>query len=96
MNILNQNVIVRSNLSGVIVGKLIWVSDDTFSAVQLENAMRLWSWKTIKGVSLQGVATSGIIPNESVVEPMVSWMLVRDVVDITPMSEHAMSTIPII
>lgn len=61
------NVVVRSNLSGVWVGKLAGRDDDT---VSLENARRIWSWEG--ALSCSEIATIGIDAKRSVVCPPVN------------------------
>lgn len=92
---LGKYCIVRSSASGVHAGTIHAVthSGDGLCTVTIGNARRLWKWKTTGGVSLSAVATSGIVPDESKIEPAVNMHTVCGVCEIIPASQAAKETI---
>lgn len=92
---LGKYCIVRSSASGVHAGIIHAVthSGDGLCTVTIGNARRLWKWKTNGGVSLSAVATSGIVPSESKIEPPIDMHTVCGVCEIIPASQAAKETI---
>lgn len=66
-------VLVRSDKSGVHMGRLVHINPGT-GIVCLKESIRLWRWKTKTGVSLSSIAAHGIGP-DSIVEPPVDIMI---------------------
>lgn len=92
---IGQYCIVRSSQSGVHAGTLHAVthSGDGLCTVVMQNARRLWKWKTTGGVSLSAVATSGIVASESNIDPVIEIHTICGVCEIIPCSTTAKETI---
>ena len=59
--LIGKNVLIRADASGVHVGKLLERTlEGGLAYVLLENAMRIWEYEPLKGVSLSGVAVLGL------------------------------------
>jgi hypothetical protein len=82
-DMIDKEVFIRSNMSGVWCGKLIAHADD-FSWVQLENGEHLYRWQTNKGVTVAGLAANGINRTTSTVDPAVPLAVIRDIIEIIP------------
>jgi hypothetical protein len=83
-----DHVVIRSNMSGVWMGMLMG-SDLENRVVALDEAYRLWRWKTPAGVSVSSVAILGLAEGEgSIVEPPVG-VIVCDVIEIIKATKAA-------
>lgn len=87
--------ICRASGAGVHAGvvKAIQPNNDGTNSVILSGARRLWKWKTISGVSLSGVATSGIDRAGSKIEAAITTHAIDGVCEIIPCSEAAKESI---
>lgn len=77
-------VIIRTYSAGVWFGTL---SEKSGNEVVLNDARRLWKWKTKQGVSLSSVALYGIDETGSRIEPPV--MVWLEAIEILPCSPEA-------
>ena len=83
-------VVVRTYSAGVHAGILVSQNGDI---VELRDSRRLWKWKAVSGVSLSGVATAGIVANESKVEPVLPALTLTGAIEIIPASDAARRSI---
>lgn len=93
MSNLGKKCIIRCYASGVHFGTL---TAHEGRQVTLENSRRLWRWHTggkSKGVSLSGVALTGIDASKSTVEPILPEITLLDALEIIPASDAAAATI---
>jgi len=86
---LGEQVIVRTYSAGVWYGKLI---EKAGTEVILEDARRLYKWKTNKGISLSGISQNGINHNESriCIRTSRQWL---DAIEIISMSQGAIQSL---
>ena len=92
-NLINTTVIVRSSPSGCWAGKLQSVDGST---VTLTNARRLWRWWAAEGVSLSGVAATGLDPehlDECRIAAPVETAVIFEVCEILSATERAVVSI---
>jgi len=84
-----KKVIVRTYSAGVHFGTL---SRKEGREVYLSNSRRLWYWKNKTGISLSGIATTGINQNDSRVSCLVDdiWL---EAIEIIPCTKDASSSI---
>lgn len=61
--------------------------------VVLRNAVRLWKWKAVSGVSLSGVATAGVVRSDSKIEAIIDYMLIDGVCELIPVTAVAKESI---
>lgn len=85
-----MKVIVRANESGVWYGEMTDHAAD-YSWVRLTDALHLWRWQTVEGVSCAALAANGIDLKRSTVSPAVT-VIVRDPCEINEVSERAAQT----
>jgi len=83
-----MKVIVRANESGVWYGELTDRADD-YGWVQLKDALHLWRWQTINGVSCAALAAEGINLKSSQVSPAVASVIIRNPCEINEVSAKA-------
>ena len=90
---IGKKCIIRCYASGVHFGTL---TAHEGRQVTLANSRRLWRWHTggkSKGVSLSGVALTGIDTSKSTVEPVLQEITLLDALEIIPASDAAAATI---
>jgi hypothetical protein len=81
-NLIEKQVIIRSNASGVHYGTLVSVSGTN---VRLRDSRRLYRWSTGgTGVSLSEVAIAGIDHAESKITEVLPDIIIGDVCEIIP------------
>jgi hypothetical protein len=79
-------VVVRSNLAGVFIGKLVSIKG---SSVILENSFRLWRWSAVDGIGLSGVAKSGLRKDGSKIDLMAPTQIISDFVELVVSNSDA-------
>jgi hypothetical protein len=91
-HLINQQVLIRSNMSGVHYGTLVSVAGNV---VRLKDSRRLWSWVVANksGISLSDVSIVGIDHKESRITAEVPDIVVFDVCEILPTQGMADATI---
>lgn len=90
-HLINEYVLIRSNMSGVHFGTLIAVSGNS---VRLKDSRRLYEWHTGgAGLSLSEVAISGIDHKGSKITETLPDLIVGDVCEIIPAHGMAVATI---
>jgi hypothetical protein len=90
-HLIGQQVLIRSNMSGVHYGTLHAVSGNS---ARLENSRRLYKWSTGgKGVSLSEVAITGIDHANSQITAWLPDIIIGDVCEIIPTHGMADATI---
>ena len=90
---IGKKCIIRCYASGVHYGT---VSAHDGREVTLTNSRRLWRWHTggkSKGVSLSGVALTGIDAKQSTVEPVLPEITLLDALEIIPASDVSAASI---
>jgi len=89
-------VLVRSYSAGVFAGSLREQRIDGSGKmiVVLDQSRRLWRWVAVSGAALSGVAVSGIRASESIVDTAVDGHTVAEVIEIIPLTEAAVRTLP--
>ena len=93
MSNIGKKCIIRCYASGVHFGTL---TAHEGSQVTLSDSRRLWRWHTggkSKGVSLSGVALTGIDASKSTVEPVLPEITLLDAIEIIPATAAAAATI---
>ena len=77
-----KTVIVRTYSAGVFFGTL---AEKQGNEVILKNARRLRQWFAREGMDLQGVATSGVVPEKSIITCPVSkqWIEAVEIISMT-------------
>lgn len=93
MDVIGRKCVIRCYASGVHYGT---VTAHNGRQVALANSRRLWRWHTggkDKGVSLSGVAITGIDAKKSTVEPVVAEILLLDALEIIPATATATASI---
>jgi hypothetical protein len=83
MDIIEKQVYIRSNLSGVWLGTLIEHASD-FSWVILTEAEHIYQWQTNEGLTVAALAYAGINRSQSKIDKPVPLAVVRDVIEIIP------------
>ena len=86
-----QSVIVRSGASGVHAGTYVGHTDT--GEVTLTDSRRLWRWHAAQGLSLNGVAVFGIVPDKSKVDPAVENVTIFGACEIIIASDAAAASI---
>lgn len=89
---IGRHVIARCDGAGVHAGVLASASPNGGSVI-LTNARRLWKWRAMDGVALNGVAMLGIIADDSIIDTMVPEIALVGVVELIPTSEVARESI---
>lgn len=76
---IGEKVIIRTHSAGVFFGEL---KKKSGNEVILNNARRMWRWKSAKSVSLSGVAVHGINQGKSCIAPAVSsvWLQAIEII----------------
>lgn len=85
-----QYVLVRCHSAGVHAGVL--VSQDGDRAV-LRDSRRLWSWSSVSGVALSGVAQAGINRTKSKVDTINPAIALTGVIETIPCTAAAQESI---
>lgn len=82
---IGQYVIIRTYAAGVWFGLL---SEKCKNEVILNDARRMWRWKSTESISLSAVAQYGICQNESKITPAVSsvWLEAIEIIELTPVA----------
>jgi hypothetical protein len=90
-HLIGEEVLIRSNMSGVHFGTLLGVSNNN---VRLRDSRRLYTWGTGgRGLSLSEVAVHGIAHEDSKVTEVLPDIVIGDVCEIIPCSGMAHATI---
>jgi len=85
----NKSVLVRADRAGIFVGILVSRKE---GEVVLKNARRLWYWEG--AASISQIAIDGVSKPENCKFPeSVSEILIREVIEIIPMTEKAIKSI---
>jgi len=90
--LVGQFVVVRSNLAGVFIGKLIAIKG---SSVILNNSFRLWRWSAVSGIGLSGVANAGVKKEGSKIDVEAPIQIISDFAELIVSNESAYSLVAI-
>jgi hypothetical protein len=86
---IGQYVIVRARDAGVHAGEYVSHSG---REVVLNNARRLWYWRAVKSISLNGVAEFGL-GDGSKIGPVVKELIILDACEIISTTEAGENSI---
>jgi len=88
-DMVGQKCIVRTYSAGVWYGRVVKKVRDE---VIVENARRLWKWKTAHSISLSAIAVYGVDPDGCDFAPTVPTVWLQ-AIELIPVSEKAMRSI---
>ena len=88
-SMIGKNVIIRTYSAGCWFGLL---KEKSGNEVILGNARRMWTWKTVSGISLSACANSGINHEKSNIAEAVEcvWL---EAIEIIPCTDYAIKSI---
>jgi len=86
---INRYSIIRTYSAGVWFGK---ITQRINNKIKVENARRMYKWKTVKSISLSGCAIYGIVHKESVIIEPVESVWIEDI-EIIKCSDDAIRSI---
>lgn len=88
-NFVGQYVVVRSNLAGVFIGKLMAASGRD---VVLSEAYQAWRWSAKNGITLLSVANNGVDPEKSKIDGPAKIVAISDFCEIVISNDAAYKT----
>lgn len=90
-HLIGKHVIIRASAAGVHAG--ILAAHDGGQGVRLTDSRRLWRWWAASGVSLSGVARTGLKHEKSKIEWPLDDLVIFDACEIIPTSLEGQASI---